>query len=170
MASQVSGIIEYIQPGGSSGTKHAIASTAYGYCEIAASTAAKTVDMTGFKLEKGTTIYIKFANGNTAGSPTLDVQSTGAKAIVFAGTDRTTWNAGAILALTYDGTSWLVDPGTTYAALGESQDSSEVSLVTRGDIYNWNSKTITVNDETETLILSDGVSNTTYSFATDVSF
>lgn len=168
MASQVNGIIEFIQPGGTNGTKYAIASTAYGYCEIAANTAAKTVDMTDFKLEKGTTIYVKFANGNTTNSPTLNVQSTGAKSIVFAGTDRTTWPAGAILALTYDGTNWLVDPGTTYDALGPEQNSSAVSLVTRGDIYNWNSKSISINGET--LILYDGVSNSSYSYATNVAF
>ena len=50
MASKVSGLIEYIKPGSSSATAHAIASTAYGYCTDAANDTPKTVDMTGFVL------------------------------------------------------------------------------------------------------------------------
>lgn len=118
MASKVSGIIEKIQPGGSSGTAYAIASTAYGYCETAAGTAAKTVDMTDFKLYEGVTIHVKFANANSADNPTLNVNSTGAKAIVQYGTtaagktsDTNGWYAGAVLTLTYDGTSWVRDQG-----------------------------------------------------------
>lgn len=125
MASQVSGIIEYIQPGESSGTKHAIASTAYGYCDTPAGTAAKTVDMTGFKLETGVTIYIKFKERNSASNPTLNVQSTGAKNIVQYGTTKAStidetsgWYAGAVISFTYDGTSWVRNQGfntnTTY--------------------------------------------------------
>jgi len=73
MASKVSGVIEKIQPNGSSGTAYAIASTAYGYCETAAGTAAKVVDMTHFKLYEGVTIHIKFKEENSAASPTLNV-------------------------------------------------------------------------------------------------
>ena len=118
MASKVSGVIEKIQTGGSNGTTYAIASTAYGYCDTAANEPAKTVDMDGFKLNEGVTIHVKFANANSAGSPTLNINDTGAKPIVQYGTtavgtsnETTGWYAGAILTLTYDGTSWVRDQG-----------------------------------------------------------
>lgn len=118
MASKVSGVIEKIQTGGSNGTTYAIAATAYGYCDTAANEPAKTVDMDGFKLNEGVTIHVKFENSNTASNPTLNVQSTGAKPIVQYGTtaasttDETSgWYAGAVLTLTYDGTSWVRDQG-----------------------------------------------------------
>ena len=132
MASIVSGVIEQIQTGGTSGTKYAIASTAYGYCETPAATAAKVVDMTDFKLYTGVTVHIKFRYNNTAADPTLNINSTGAKAIALHGatedsvaataagtTDSTNgWSAGAVIAFTYDGTNWVRDQGyntnTTY--------------------------------------------------------
>lgn len=122
MASKVSGLIEKVQlVSGSTTTTQSIASTAYGYCETAAATAIKNVDMTGFKLEEGVTIHIKFANANSASNPKLKFNNeadTNAKPIVQYGTTAvgTTsatsgWYAGAVLTLTYDGTSWVRDQG-----------------------------------------------------------
>jgi len=77
--------------------------------------------MDGFSLETGVTIHVKFTNANTASSPTLAVKyssssTTTAKPIVQYGTtaagtaeDTTGWKAGAVLTLTYDGTSWVRD-------------------------------------------------------------
>ena len=116
MASKVSGLIQKINPGNN--TEYSIASTAYGYCETAAATVAKTCEMTGFKLLEGTTIYIKFKYDNTASNPTLNVNGTGAKPIVQYGTtsigttnSASGWYAGAVLSLTYDGTSWVCNQG-----------------------------------------------------------
>ena len=79
--------------------------------------------MDGFSLETGVTIHVKFTNANTASSPTLAVKyssssTTAAKPIVQYGTtaagtaeDTTGWKAGAVLTLTYDGTSWVRDQG-----------------------------------------------------------
>lgn len=121
MASIVSGVIEHIQTNGSSGTTYAIASSAYGYCETAAGTPIKNVDMTGFNLKEGVTVHIKFANANEAANPKLKFNSeadTNAKPIVqangnAAGTSDETdgWYAGAVLSLTYDGTNWVRDQG-----------------------------------------------------------
>lgn len=104
------------------GATHLIASSAYGECTTAAATAAKTVNITGdgtttipFTLLKGTTIHIKFSNANSAASPTLNVNSTGAKAITKYGTTAagttiaTSWSAGAVVSFTYDGTSWVMN-------------------------------------------------------------
>ena len=122
MASKVNGIIEQITAqNGSSTVTHAIASTAYGYCETAANEAAKAVDMTGFKLIEGVTVHIKFKYGNTAASPTLNINSTGAKPIREYGTTVVSsnslangWEANALLSLTYDGTNWLKETSGTH--------------------------------------------------------
>jgi len=50
-------------------------------CSTGGSTAAKTVTATGFSLVTGAKIIVKFTNANTAANPTLNVNSTGAKAI-----------------------------------------------------------------------------------------
>jgi len=77
--SQVSGLVEQVKVGN---TTHNLASTAYGICDTAAGTAEKTVNMTGFYLTKGVTVHIKFTNANSAASPTLNINETGAKPIV----------------------------------------------------------------------------------------
>jgi len=50
-------------------------------CSTAADTAAKTVDCSGFELEAGAKITVKFTNANSANSPTMNVNGTGAKNI-----------------------------------------------------------------------------------------
>lgn len=57
----------------------------YGTCSTAAATAAKVVACTGFALVTGAEITVKFTVTNTAASPTLNVNSTGAKAIYYRG-------------------------------------------------------------------------------------
>lgn len=108
MASKVNGVISKINP---NGQPLAIASTAYGYCQTAAATAAKVVDMTGFALAEGITIHVKFQYDNTAStSPTLNVNGTGAKSIMSYGTTvLNRWPAGAVMSFTYDGTNWVSD-------------------------------------------------------------
>ena len=53
----------------------------YGICSTAAGTSAKTVSCTGYKLVTGSRITVTFLNTNTAANPTLEVNTTGAKAI-----------------------------------------------------------------------------------------
>lgn len=115
MASKVNGVISKIQPADEA---YAIASSAYGYCQTAAATAAKVVDMTGFSLVEGITVHIKFQYANSASKPTLNVNGTGAIPIMqfgttVAGNSATTsgWNAGAMVMFTYDGTNWVRDQG-----------------------------------------------------------
>ena len=125
MTSQVSGYIGRINPG--NGTNYALGSTAYGYCDTAADVAAKVVDMTGFKLEIGATIFVKFENANSVATPTLNVNGTGAKSIYRYGTTAVSttptsncWAAGAIVAMTYDGVGWVEHYwyNTTYTIYG----------------------------------------------------
>lgn len=107
MASKVNGIISKISP---ESTAYALASSAYGYCETAAATANKVVDMTGFALVEGISIHVKFKYANTAASPKLNVNSTGNISIMqFGTTAATNWSADAIICFTYDGTNWLMN-------------------------------------------------------------
>lgn len=101
---------------GSGGTEMPVGSSLYGTCATAAATAAKVVTMAQFdKLKTGVTIHVKFTYSNTVASPTLNVNSTGAKAIMRFGTtapstaDRTSWHAGAVVSFTYDGTYWQMN-------------------------------------------------------------
>jgi hypothetical protein len=74
--------------------EYAIAASAYAECTTAAATVTKVANIvtdddttnTAFTLIKGTTIHVKFTNSNTAEKPTLNVNGTGAKAIMRYGT------------------------------------------------------------------------------------
>lgn len=59
--------------------------TNYGTCGTAAATVAKTVDCKGFALVTGAEIVVKFTVTNSAASPTLNVNGTGAKPIFYRG-------------------------------------------------------------------------------------
>lgn len=100
-------IIEKVNVGG---TVYNIASTAYAVSSQAANEPAKTITIDGFALETGVTIHVKFANANTNSNPTLTISGGDSAAnnpIPISGI--TTWEAGAILTLTYDGTNWVRD-------------------------------------------------------------
>ena len=89
-------------------------------CSTASGTAAKTVTLANFALYTGARLYILFSNANTAATPTLNVNSTGAIAIkVGSGATSTdpanpsttsgAWNgiqANVIYEAYYDGTYW----------------------------------------------------------------
>ena len=55
----------------------------YGSCSTAAATVEKIVSLTGFTLATGAEVTVRFTVTNTAASPTLNVNSTGAKPIVY---------------------------------------------------------------------------------------
>lgn len=57
----------------------------YAVCSTVAATAAKVVTIDNFTLETSASIAVKFTVTNTAANPTLNVNSTGAKAIYYNG-------------------------------------------------------------------------------------
>lgn len=84
----------------------------YGVCSTAAATAAKTVSInaSGISLFTGLTVRVKFANNNLANNPTLNINSLGAIPIVEAnGSQFPYWGDGQVVALTYDGTNWVIN-------------------------------------------------------------
>lgn len=98
--------------------------THYAECSTAAATAAKTVDVTGFNLVSGARVAIKFTVTNTAANATLNVNSTGAKSIMYRGSAITAGYLAAnrVYEFVYDGTDYELvgdintDTNTTYSA------------------------------------------------------
>lgn len=107
----------------------------YGVCNTSSSTRAKTVSITGFtsnSLFEGTRIVVRFTYAQTySGTPTLNVNSTGAKNIQSAvsnGASSYEWNAGAIISFIYYNNCWVIEDGghanTTY--YGKTKLSSSI--------------------------------------------
>ena len=80
----------------------------YNTCSTAADVVAKTVDAGSFALETGAMVVVKFTVTNTANNPTLNVSSTGAKAIMYRGSAISAGYLAAnrIYTFIYDGTDW----------------------------------------------------------------
>lgn len=129
-------------------------------CSTAAGTAAKVAACTGFKLETGAAVLVKFANANSSASPTLNVNSTGAKNIVTYGTTAIGtyyWKAGQVVLFLYDGTSWqavnMSTATTSYygiTKLSSSTSSTSTTLAATAsavkaayDRNSWDSITLT---------------------------
>lgn len=77
-----------------------------GTCTTLEGTAAKVVSAENFSLFDGATIIVKFTNKNSAASPTLNVNNTGAKSISKCGLSSLNWNASAVIEFRYNGTSY----------------------------------------------------------------
>ena len=104
----------------------------YGTCTTGASTKAKVATLSTpggtFKLVAGALCYIKMSNANGVASPTLNVNSTGAKNIYRYGTTapgtnaETSWQAGETVCFLYDGSAWMIvgwlNDNTTYSTMG----------------------------------------------------
>ena len=106
----------------------------YGTCSTAAATMEKTVACTSFILATGARIVVKFTVTNTAANPTLNVNSTGAKAIQYSGAAI---SAGYLVAnrtyeFVYDGTNYQligdINTNTTNSA-GAGNSTAKLFLV-----------------------------------------
>lgn len=82
-------------------------------CSTAGATAEKAITLSGFVLTTGATIQVIFDNANTANVPTLNVNSTGAKAIyneagtAVSATNPAYFPAGSTVEFVYNGTNWI---------------------------------------------------------------
>ena len=93
--------------------------TFYATSSSSASTSAKTATVQeppGFQLKEGVVVSVKFTNANTASSPTLNVDGTGAKPIRTLGTSSAYWAAGQTVLFVYDGTYWQVASAPVWAS------------------------------------------------------
>lgn len=86
-----------------------ISNSGYVTCTAAAGTAAKTVTQAGFALSTNCRLIVKMINYNTAASPTLNVNNTGAKPLYYNGevaSADNTWEDGETLDVYYDGANY----------------------------------------------------------------
>ncbi|MBE5852256.1 MAG: hypothetical protein E7299_04790 [Lachnospiraceae bacterium] len=78
-----------------------------GTCTTSASTADKVVTISDFNLKVGAVVHVKFSYTNTSSSATLNVSSTGAKAMYYMdGTRMYYIPSGVYHSFIYDGTYW----------------------------------------------------------------
>ena len=123
--------------------------TWYGTCNTTASTAAKVVTCANFALETGAIVAILFTTANTAATPTLNVNSTGAKTIyIGSGTVNSTsntlkWSANTLLYFVYD--------GTYFRYLGSQSAASVVPPEGAGTWYGTSSTAATTAAKTSTI-------------------
>lgn len=101
----------------------------YGECNISPSTVAKTVTTLngGFVLKKGAKVSVKFFQGHTATTMTLNVDGTGAKNVYRDGNSPKSnmIKAYNVYEFVYDGTYWRivgVDTDTTYSNATSTTD------------------------------------------------
>lgn len=102
-------------------------------CETAANTAAKVIDSIqapNFNTPiPGDRILVKFNNGNSNAVPSISIGDSGKYAVVGLRTDL---SAGAVVPLTFSGSSWNVDGFLSTAnqvAMTVSNDDSEYSII-----------------------------------------
>lgn len=85
--------------------------TKYGTCATAAATAAKTSAITDFSLVTGVIVGISFTNLSTATNPTLNITTTGAKAIQCCGVAAVSGQIPKNAVFMYDGANYqLLNP------------------------------------------------------------
>ena len=166
---QTARTIDGISFNGSSNISH------FGTCSTAAATAAKVVSCTGFTLATGARIIVKFTVTNTASSPTLNVNNTGAKAIVYrnAAFSAGTLAANRVYEFVYDGTNYelvgdintdtntkvtqtVTTTNAEYALLAMA-DASATATKTNGARF---SSAVTLNPSTKKITCT-GLSGTT---------
>ena len=115
----------------------------YGACSTAAATAAKTVSITSGTMPStldasaaGLKVTVKFSNANTANSPTLNVNSKGAKNIYHKGSQITSGSNKALLAgvcdFVFDGTQWHLVGNYIDTTSDLSVDSTNRRIKTSG--------------------------------------
>ena len=109
----------------------------YGVCSTAAGTAAKAVSITSGTFPtldanaNGTKISVKFTNANTAGTPTLNVNSKGAKNVYHKGAQITTGDNKALLAGVCD---FIYDNDTGWHLVGNYIDTNTHTITgVKGD-------------------------------------
>ena len=113
-------------PVGPTGPQGAIAShaawgDAYGACDTAGATAAKTVALSGFTLKTGGVVAIRFTNTNTASNMTLNINSTGAKQVLYnrKAVPKYMIEGGEIIFMMFDGTYWNMLGGESNGDYGD---------------------------------------------------
>lgn len=123
-------------------------SARYGTCSTTAAGAAKTVACADFALEVGARIAVKFTYANTNTAPTLNVNSTGAKAMYYNDT-RIANNdiivAGGIYDFVYTGTYYQLLSADTLVSSSGNTSNIDVEIEGSTGIESTTMYTVTTN-------------------------
>lgn len=128
---------------------HLVGSNLYGICNSEASAVTKVVELPDFdRFLVGVTVHVKFTYSNTAAEPKININSLGEKPLYLYGTTYpgvtpdTSWDAGAVLSITYDGTAWIANDwintnvGVQQVYTSEENDASYMVLFSGSDNLN----------------------------------
>lgn len=137
----------------------------YGTCSTAAATVAKVVTLSGFTLYTGATVTVYFTYANTASSPTLNVNDTGAKNIQVKNANITKpyyWDATDTVTFTYNGSYWVMSDTSANAIIASWCYNNDTTYINGGSIY---ARTVTAEK-----IATDAIKSTNYVANTSGSF
>lgn len=117
-------------------------------CSTSASTTAKTAGKANFQLSTGAEIIVKFTYTNTASSPTLNINSTGARSIYYNGTNipASALAANRVYKFVYDGSYWQLVGTLGYTKTSEL--TNDAGFLTSNDVVdevNQEDKLVTSN-------------------------
>jgi hypothetical protein len=104
----------------------------FGTCATAAGTVAKVVTISGYTPAEGDLVAVKYTSGNSASSPTLNINDGGAKAIKLGGQNPTGASGTGAAYCSANGVVVYLWDGTAYNQLG-SNDATDADTTT---VYN----------------------------------
>ncbi|MPM02101.1 hypothetical protein SDC9_48346 [bioreactor metagenome] len=119
-------------------TVYTIVKLGFGYatCSTAAATAAKVATLSGFVLNTGSVVGVYFTYRNTASSPTMNINSTGAKSIYYNGAAVTTAIIPKHALLQYTGSYfYLLNPEIAASGILKGDGAGNVSAAAAGTDY-----------------------------------
>lgn len=103
----------------------------YYECSSGASRVSKTVTASNYVLGNGGSIKIKMQYANTANDATLNINSTGAKALYYDGaraSSTNTWEEGEVLDVYYDGTNFQANNSAGGGKFASGEKVREVGI------------------------------------------
>lgn len=110
----------------------------YCVCSTSSSTAAKTASLAGFALQTGAKVTVYFENNNTASSPTLNINNTGAIGIrkgyhASSGLASTTQIPCGPVELVYNGTYWVMENSAACVVTYGGSTCNRINFSLSGD-------------------------------------
>lgn len=133
-------LLSYVKSKGNTGAAGKDGKMLYSTSSTAAATVAKVATIsptTSFSLYTGATVSVYFANANTAASPILNVNSTGAKPIYVYGAAITSvyyWTAKSTVQFTYDGSHWVMNDNSAMSTIASWCYKNDKTIINGGKL------------------------------------
>lgn len=133
-------LLSYVKSKGETGAAGKDGKMLYSTSSTAAATAAKVATIspaTSFSLYTGATVSVYFPYANTAASPTLNINSTGAKPIYVYGAVITSvyyWPAKSTVQFTYDGSHWVMNDNSAMSTIASWCYKNDKTIINGGKL------------------------------------